>query len=595
MPTVPELFEAVVTRGRDTPAVVFGDRVVTYAELNARANRLARVLVERGVGPDTMVAVALPKCDELMVVLLAVLKAGGAYLPLDPRYPVRRLAHMVEDARPVLLVRSAQVSLDVGVPIPELVVDDPDTVRATASRPSGDLTDACRNAPLRPQHLMYVIYTSGSTGTPKGVAVTHAGVADLVAGQAASIAPGPGDRVLQWASISFDAAFWDWSAALLSGAALVVAPAEDLLPGPPLYDTLRRHAVTHATLPPVALSVTDPEGVLVGGTVMSTGDACSRALVAKWSPGRRMFNGYGPTETTVGATIAGPITADDEVTIGSPWAGNSVHVLDERLRPVPDGHDGELYLAGNGLARGYVNRPGLTAALFVPNPFGPPGSRMYRSGDRGHRRPDGQLVFSGRGDDQVKIRGFRVELGEVEARLAAHPAVDVAAAVVVGDLVHARLAAFVSTVDGVEVSAEELRAHAAETLPEPMVPTSVHVLPRLPVTANGKIDRAALRDFAESAPRRDGEAAGDDSVESRFYELVREVLAVPDVRPGDNFFRLGGQSILATRLAGRLRDELGITVPMRAVFEADTLSDLAAVVRTSWEAGERGTADASVR
>jgi amino acid adenylation domain-containing protein len=591
VPTVPDMFEPIAARAGNVPAVVFGDRIVTYAALNARANRLAHVLVERGVGPDTMVAVALPKCDELIVVLLAVLKAGGAYLPLDPQYPAKRLAYMVEDARPVLLIRSARVSLDIGTLVPELVVDTPGAVCETATQPSHDLTSTCRKAPLYPQHLMYVIYTSGSTGTPKGVAVTHAGVADIVACQAASIAPRPGDRVLQWASISFDAAFWDWSAALLSGAALVVAPAEELLPGQPLHDTLRRHAITHAVLPPVALSVTDPHDVLVGGTVMSTGDACFQALVAKWSPGRRMFNGYGPTETTVGSTIAGPIATSDEITIGTPWSGNSVYVLDERLRPVPDGRDGELYLAGNGLARGYLNRPGLTAARFLPNPFGPPGNRMYRSGDRGHRREDGQLVFSSRGDDQVKIRGFRVELGEVEARLAAHPAVEVAAVVVVGDLAGARLAAYVSAVGGFEISAAELRAHAAETLPEHMVPSTVHTLRQLPVTANGKIDRAALRDLAESAAHHDGKPAvghaSDDpaSVESRLYQIVREILAVPDARPDENFFKLGGQSLLATQLAGRLRDELGVTIPMRAVFEAETLSQLAASVRESYESG----------
>ncbi|GGU85960.1 non-ribosomal peptide synthetase [Lentzea flava] len=589
MPTVPKLFESTVDLMGDAPAVVFGDQVVTYTELNSRANRLARVLLERGVGPDTAVAVALPKCDELVVVLLAVLKAGGAYLPLDPQYPAKRLAHMVEDARPVLLVRSVQVSLDLAALVPELVVDDPGVRREVAAQPDHNLTDACRNAPLLPQHLMYVIYTSGSTGSPKGVAVTHTGVADVVAAQAASIAPRPGDRVLQWASISFDAAFWDWSAALLSGATLVVAPAEELLPGEPLRDTLRRHAVTHAVLPPVALSVTDPDDVLVGGTVMSTGDACTRALVAKWAPGRRMFNGYGPTETTIGSTVAGPITAADEITIGTPWQGNSVHVLDERLRPVPDGRDGELYLAGNGLARGYLNRPGLTASRFVPNPFGEPGSRLYRSGDRGHRRADGQFVYSSRNDDQVKIRGFRVELGEVEARLVAHPAVDVAAVVVIGDLAGARLSAFVSVVSGAEVSAAELRAHAAETLPEHMVPSSIHVLPQLPVTANGKIDRAALRSLVENAALNDEtsveDEANDDpaSVESKLYLMVREILAVPEAKASDNFFSLGGQSMLATRLAGRLRDELGVTVPIRAVFESATLSELAAVVRASCE------------
>ncbi|MFJ4011015.1 amino acid adenylation domain-containing protein [Streptomyces sp. NPDC090026] len=581
MPTVPELFEAVVARAGENPAVVYGDRVVTYTELNARANRLARTLVERGVGPDTPVAVAMPKSDELTVVLLAVLKAGGAYLPLDPQYPAQRLTHMVGDARPVLLVRPRDGRPEIGVPVPELVVDAPDVVRETAARPGHDLTDRCRNAPLDPRHLMYVIYTSGSTGTPKGVAVTHAGAADLVAAQAATLAPRPGDRVLQWASISFDAAFWDWSTALLSGATLVMAPADDLLPGPPLHATLRRHAVTHATLPPVALSVTDPDGVLVGGTVMSTGDACTPALVTKWAPGRRVFNGYGPTETTVGSTIAGPVADGDDITIGTPWSGNRVQVLDEHLRPVPDGVDGELYLAGNGLARGYLDRPGLTAARFVPDPAGPPGSRMYRSGDRGHRRADGQLVFSSRGDNQVKIRGFRVELGEVEARLATHPAVDVASVTVVGDLAGARLAAWVSTVDGADTTSAELRAHAAETLPEHMVPSAVHLLPSLPATANGKIDRAALRRLAEQPGAHTARPPAEtsaDPMERAVCRLVGEILDLPDVQPDDNFFKLGGHSVLATRLAGRLRDELGVAIPMRAVFESATLAELAAAV-----------------
>ncbi|MFJ8133191.1 non-ribosomal peptide synthetase [Streptomyces hydrogenans] len=581
MPTVPELFESVVARAGENPAVVYGDRVVTYTQLNARANRLARTLVERGVGPDTPVAVAMQKSDEFTVVLLAVLKAGGAYLPLDPQYPARRLTHMVGDARPVLLIRPRDGAPELGVPVPELLVDDPDVVRETAARPGHDLTDRCRNAPLDPRHLMYVIYTSGSTGTPKGVAVTHAGAADLVAAQAATLAARPGDRVLQWASISFDAAFWDWTTALLSGATLIMAAADDLLPGPPLHATLRRHGVTHATLPPVALSVTDPDGVLVGGTVMSTGDACTPALVSKWAPGRRMFNGYGPTETTVGSTIAGPVADGDDITIGTPWSGNRVRVLDEHLRPVPDGVDGELYLSGNGLARGYLDRPGLTATRFVPDPAGPPGSRTYRSGDRGHRRADGQFVFSSRGDDQVKIRGFRVELGEVEARLAAHPAVDVAAVTVVGDLAGARLAAWVSAVDGAEVTGAELRAHAAETLPEHMVPSAVRLLPSLPVTANGKIDRAALRRLAEQPGPDTAQPPAEtsaDPVERAVCRLVGEVLDISDVHPDDNFFKLGGHSVLATRLAVRLRDELGVAVPMRAVFESATLAELAAAV-----------------
>ncbi|GAA0247565.1 hypothetical protein GCM10010492_54080 [Saccharothrix mutabilis subsp. mutabilis] len=576
MRTVPELFAAVAARMGDAPAVVHSGVATGYARLDADANRLARRLIAAGVGPDRPVAVAVPRSATMVTTLLAVLKAGGAYLPLDHTYPAARLAHMLADARPVLLVRSSAVALPGDVP--EVVVDDPDFLAACAGESAADVTDADRISPLRPDHLMYVIYTSGSTGVPKGVAVPHRGVADLVAAQAATIAPRPGDRVLQWASISFDAAFWEWSTALLSGATLVTAPAEDLLPGPPLRDTLKRERVTHAVLPPVALDVTDPTGVLTGGTVMSTGDRCTTALVAKWAPGRRFFNGYGPTETTVGATISGPVDPAGEVDIGRPWRGNGVHVLDERLDPVPDGEVGELYLTGNGLARGYLGRPGLTATRFVADPHGAPGARMYRSGDRGHRAPDGRLHFAGRADDQVKLRGFRVELGEVEAGLITHPAVDLAVAVAHGGLADARIAAYVTALPGRRVVGAEIRDHAAATLPEHMVPATVVVLDALPTTPNGKADRAALRERAErSAARARGAGVREGAPFAEVLcAVVAEVVGVPDVTPDDNFFDLGGHSVLATALAGRLAADFGLDVPMRALFTAPTLGDLAA-------------------
>ena len=445
MNTVPKLFESVVARFGELPAAVDGRNVLRYDELNERANQLARCLVEQGVGPDSIVAVAVPKSNDLIVTLLAVLKAGGAYLPLDPAYPAERLSSMITDARPTLLVRTPAVVVPFGPGLREIVLDDPALDRMCAGMPGHDLAQAERRAPLRADHLMYVIYTSGSTGTPKGVAVPHGGVPDMVATQQAILGAGPGDRVLQWASISFDAAFWDVTLALLSGATLVLAPPDDLLPGRPLHDTLIRFDITHAVLPPVALSETSADGVLTGGTVMSTGDSCTPTLVRKWSPGRRMFNGYGPTEVTVGATVGGPVREGDEVDIGTPWIGNRVHVLDERLRPAGPGPDGEFYIAGSGLARGYLNRPAATAIKFVPDPFGPPGSRMYRTGDRGRSGPGGELYFAGRADSQVKLRGFRVELGEIETRLASHPAVDVAVAVVRGEVADAHVIAYVTT------------------------------------------------------------------------------------------------------------------------------------------------------
>ncbi|MCS0639060.1 non-ribosomal peptide synthetase [Streptomyces sp. LP05-1] len=591
MSTVPRLFESVVARSGDAPAVVFEHTTVGYAELNARANRLARRLIARGVGPDVLVAVAVPRSVELVTAVLAVLKAGGAYLPLDPAYPEERLGHMVRDARPLLVLRTGDVRLPPHE-VAELVLGEADS--AGPGPGADDVGDAERLAPLRPEHLMYVIYTSGSSGTPKGVAVPHAGVADMVATQAATVGAGPGDRVLQWASISFDAAFWDLTLGLLSGATLVLARAEDLLPGDPLKATLLRHAVTHAVLPPVALSVTDSDEVLVGGTVMSTGDACTEALVRQWSRGRRMFNGYGPTEVTVGATVAGPVTGDGEVGIGTPWIGNRVHVLDERLRRVPDGEEGELYLAGSGLARGYLGRPGATAGRFVPDPYGPPGSLMYRSGDRGLRRADGELFFRGRADGQVKVRGFRIELGEIEACLTTHPAVDLAAVVVAGGLGDARIVAYVSLTggdDGATVDPGELRRYVAGTLPEHMVPSSVVPLDRLPTNVNGKIDRAALAGArpvsppVSPAPEAPPAANG---VEGTLCALVAEILDVPAARPSDNFFDLGGHSVLAAHLARRIRKEFDITVPMRTILEAETLGELADRVGASAGTGADG-------
>ncbi|MFF8919313.1 amino acid adenylation domain-containing protein [Streptomyces sp. NPDC015032] len=575
--TVPELFESSVVRHGPALAVVFGENTLDYAELNARANQLARRLIADGVAPDTLVAVAIPRSIDLVVVILAVLKAGGSYLPLDPGYPMDRLSHMVSDARPVLLVRAAGVTSPDGS-VPEIVVDDPEFRAQCARERTDNVAAEERHCPLLPAHLMYVIYTSGSTGVPKGVAVPHSGVADLVATQRSWLGTGPGDRVLQWASISFDAAFWDLTLGLLSGATLVVAPADELLPGQPLKDTLLKHGITHAVLPPVALSITESDGVLVGGTVMSTGDACTQALAREWSTGRRMLNGYGPTEVTVGATIAGPVTGTEEVSIGKPWTGARVYVLDERLQEVPDGQEGELYLGGSGLARGYLNRPGVTAGRFVPDPFGEPGSRMYRSGDRGRRRADGELFFAGRADDQVKVRGFRIELGEIEAVLAGHEGVGLAVAVVDGELADARIVAHVTTAAGSSVTASELRSHAARFLPEHMVPATVLLLDRFPTLSNGKIDRAALRARAPRGLAHGSTRSWDDgSYEEAVCALVGEVLGVPEAMPHDNLFDLGGNSLLAAKLASRIRKELGVSVPMRSVFDAETLAELARI------------------
>ncbi|MBX7554902.1 amino acid adenylation domain-containing protein [Streptomyces sp. tea 10] len=576
--TLPKLFEARVAEAPDAPALIFGDTTVSYRELDARANRLARRLIELGAAPEQFVAVSVPRSIDLIVALWAVIKAGAAYLPLDPDYPVDRLSFMMEDAWPGLLIATTETAalLDGLAPeVPRLVLDAPGTTDELRARDSSAVTDAERRAPLTTAHPMYVIYTSGSTGRPKGVVVAHHGLASLVATQAAAVQPGPGSRVLQFASVSFDAGFWDISMGLLSGAALVLAPSDELLPGDPLAALVRRHRITHATLPPVALaSLPAEEDILAGATLVSTGDACTPELVARWAPGRRLLNGYGPTETTVGATMSGPLSVGGTPPIGHPFVNAGVYLLDRWLRPVPEGSVGEMYLSGPGLARGYHDRPALTAQRFVADPFGPPGARLYRSGDLGRRRPDGQLEFVGRADNQVKVRGFRIELGEIESVLGGHESVGHAVVVVREDEPgDKRIVGYVRAAGERRPEPEVLREHIGAVLPEFMVPSAIAVLDEFPLTPNGKVDRKALP-APETAASSGGRAPATPEEEA-LCALFADVLGLDAVGVEDSFFSLGGHSLLATRLVSRVRSDFGVELAIRALFEAPTPAELA--------------------
>ncbi|MGV4982339.1 amino acid adenylation domain-containing protein [Streptomyces sp. NRAIS4] len=423
--TWPELFRRAAAADPKATALVWDDTEISYAELEARANRLARRLIARGAGPERIVAVCLPRCADLVVAVLAVLKSGAAYLPIDPEYPAERIGYLLDDGEPLLVLTAASVADRIPGGPPHLLVDD-----STHTGPGGeDVTDADRLAPLDPRHPAYVIYTSGSTGRPKGVVVPHRNVAANLTPLIGEFALGAGSRVLQFASISFDAALWEISLALLSGAALVVAPAEQLQPGPALADLLSRTGATFLTLPPTALAVLADDALPATADLVVAGEATAPDQVARWSRGRRMINAYGPTEATVCSTMSTPLSGAVVPPIGRPIPNARAYVLDAALRPVAPGVVGELYLAGGGIARGYLRRPALTAERFVADPFGPAGGRMYRTGDLARWNAHGELEFAGRTDHQVKVRGFRIEPGEIEAALAAHPAVARAAVI----------------------------------------------------------------------------------------------------------------------------------------------------------------------
>ncbi|MFE7044770.1 amino acid adenylation domain-containing protein, partial [Streptomyces atratus] len=579
--SLPELFAAQVAATPQAVAVVFEDTEVTYAELDARSNRLARLLIGRGVGPEDFVALALPRSVELVVAQLAVLKAGAAYLPVDPQYPAERIAYMLADARPTLLLTDTAVGEELpDAGVERLLLDEAATVAAVAKCPSSEVSDDERRAALTPAGSAYVIYTSGSTGRPKGVVVSHAGAASLVSSQIEQFEVGPGSRVLQFASPSFDAAFWELAMALLSGAALVLAPQERLLPEAALATLVAEQGVTHATIPPAALAVMPPDSMPGITSLVVAGEASSPELVARWSAGRRMVNAYGPTETTVCATMSGPLTGEITPPIGRPIHNTQVYVLDAGLRPVPDGVPGELYAAGAGLARGYLGRPALTAERFVACPFGPAGTRMYRTGDLARWSADGQLEFVGRADGQVKIRGFRIETGEIENVLQAHPDVAQAAVVVREDRPgDKRLVAYtVPEAGAVPPVAALLRTRTAEALPEYMVPAAFVTLDALPLTPNGKLDRKALQapDFGTITGR-----APRSPQEEILCGLFTEILGLPSVGIDDSFFDLGGHSLLATRLVTRVRSTFGVELSLRALFKAPTVAGLTAWLDTA--------------
>ncbi|MFJ3829410.1 amino acid adenylation domain-containing protein [Streptomyces sp. NPDC090046] len=568
------------------PAVSLGAEELDYATLNDRANRLARLLAERGAGPEQPVAVMLPRSPELVVAALAALKAGAVFLPVDADYPADRIGYMLEDARPpVLLTDTATRSRPAGLPdlaalgVTPVLLDAPGTAARLAALGGHDLTDAERVAPLHPENTAYIIYTSGSTGRPKGVTVAHTGLMSMVSSLSDRFWLDHDVRVLQFASFSFDASVFGIMLALLNGGTLVIADEEARTPGRPLVDLINDARINLVALPPVVVGGLPADATLPSDLrLVVTGEAVPAGVVERWGGSVRLFNGYGPTEAVVGCTVAGPLAPRaGRPPIGKPTNAHRVYVLDRNLRPVAPGVTGELYVAG-GLARGYLARPGLTASRFVADPYGPAGSRMYRTGDLVTWLPDGDLDYLDRVDDQVQLRGIRIELGEISAALLAQPGVEQAVVVMREDEAgERRLVAYV--VAGSAAAPEDtavLRERLAAELPDYMVPSAVVALEELPLTAQGKLDRKALPDPDLGAASRG--RAPRTPLEGVLCGLFADVLGLEQVSIDDDFFEIGGHSLLATRLVSRVRSTLRVELPIRALFEARSVVALATEV-----------------
>ncbi|HEY8099335.1 MAG TPA: amino acid adenylation domain-containing protein [Burkholderiaceae bacterium] len=569
-PTIHTLFEMQVTVTPDEFAVVCDGIAISYRELNERANRLAHYLSSQGVGPDVLVGLCVERSLDMIIGMLGVIKAGGAYLPLDPALPHERMAYLIEDALPWLVL--TQAHLLERLPVMAIGTFCLDRDRAILTAWPHHNPPQC----TMPEHLAYVIYTSGSTGKPKGTLIHHRGLVNLALAQISAFQLRPEQRVLQWASFNFDASVMDIFATLCAGARLYIASRDAVLPGNDLSDTLRRYRIELILLTPSALAAMPHDSFPHLQTLVLGGEQCDHALIAPWLRAHTVINAYGPTEATACATIY-RCSSDGRrhPPIGRPIANTQTYVLDAYLNLVPIGVVGELYIAGEGLARGYLNRPDLTAERFLQNPFSDQaGARMYRTGDAVRYLPDGQIEYVGRLDHQVKLRGYRIELGEIEFALNQLPEIREAAVLVQtvpsGDRM---LVAYVAAASD-PLDLDQLRTALQRSLPKYMIPAHFVMLDKLPINTNGKLDRAALPMLDMTFPE-DVYVAPSTYIEEILAGIWTELLGLERVGINQNFFVLGGHSLLATRVLARLRAVFAVELPLRALFEAPTIHALA--------------------
>ena len=579
---VHELFDRQVAATPTAPAVTAGEDTYSYAEVEARANRLARALRDAGADPDHIIGLCLDRTADLPIAMLAILKAGAAFLPLDPSHPPERLRLMLTDADVRIVVTSSALRGALPPFAGTIWCLDELWPRFDA------LPRHAVDGGATPDNLAYVIYTSGSTGRPKGVMVPHRTACNVVQTLIEAFHLPPGTRVLQFGSLSFDISIYDLLMVIGCGGTLCMAPMATVMPGQPLADTLRELRIQAMTLPPSSLSVVPLTDLPDLHTIVCGGEALAADVAARWSsPTRRVINAYGPTEATIWSTYHLCTGAEASLPIGRAISRVQAYVLDDRNEPLPAGFPGELYIGGAGVARGYLNRADLTAERYVPDALsGQPGSRLYRTGDRVVLQHDGEIRFVGRVDNQIKLRGYRIELGEIEAVLIGHP--DVADAAVVAQRSPAgetRIGAYCTIKPDSAVERAGLLRYLRRQLPEYMLPAMLRIMNALPISASGKVDRRKLSEWTEPESPGPGPAARGNEIEEKIARIFAEVLEVPQVGVRDSFFELGGHSLLATRAVTRLNESFQIQLPLRELFEYPRVADLAQAVERAQARG----------
>ena len=581
------LVEAQAAATPEATALIHGDEMLSYRELNGRANRLAHHLRAAGVGPEVAVGICLERSVDMVVALLAVLKAGGPYVPLDPAYPAERLAYMLANARARVVITHQQLICVLPAEFAGTVIRI-DAEGAFDGMPDHD--PACIG---RPDHLAYIIYTSGSTGRPKGVGMSHRSLTNLTAWQNGINPLAPGERTLQYNSFSFDVSVLEVLSTLSTAGTLVLVSEQIRRDAAALAELLAAERIGRLFMPYTALAqlaehAVGRTGLVLGlRQVISTGEPLqiNPHIVRFFAglPGCRLHNEYGPTEThfvTEYLLDEDPRAWPTLPAVGRPIANAAVHILDAALEPVPVGVVGDLYAGGLAVARSYVGQPALTAERFIPDPFGRiAGAQLYRTGDLARFRADGVIELLGRRDHQVKVRGFRIELGEIEIALVRHPDIQTAVVSARGtDAGNRQLVAYVVPVPGRAPSTIELRRTLLQTLPEYMVPSRFVMMPSLPLGGTGKVDRYRLPDPASLAGADVVRVAPRNRIEEELARLWRDLLLIDDVSVDDNFFALGGHSLTVVQLATRIRDSLGVNLPIQRIFEAPTLAELAMVI-----------------